>query len=203
MMMTDSSGNTVWQGEFKPFGEPLLISGSITNNLRFPGQYYDAETGLHYNYFRDYNPVIGRYVEADPVGLAGGLHLYVYVGNGPVNWVDPWGLRSRKGWNPPDLNPPGLPPTPDTPSDDPFPFTPPPRNKSASCAVCKPVFHPNIYWSCVYTYAISQPYLDGYLAGFGFLAVPSGATTAIGAAGVLGISNYIGYTCRQKATYCD
>ncbi len=64
--MTDSSATVVWYGEFLPFGEPLSITGTITNNLRFPGQYYDEETGLHYNYFRDYEPMIGRYVEADP-----------------------------------------------------------------------------------------------------------------------------------------
>ncbi len=63
---TKVAASVVWSGEFLPFGEPLSITGSITNNLRFPGQYYDEETGLHYNYFRDYEPMIGRYVEADP-----------------------------------------------------------------------------------------------------------------------------------------
>ncbi|MBI5055220.1 MAG: RHS domain-containing protein [Nitrospirae bacterium] len=67
VVMTDSSGSTVWQGEFKPFGEPLSISGSVTNNLRFPGQYYDSETGLHQNWHRDYMPEVGRYVESDPI----------------------------------------------------------------------------------------------------------------------------------------
>ncbi|MBI5051043.1 MAG: RHS domain-containing protein, partial [Nitrospirae bacterium] len=67
MVMTNENQSIVWQGEFLPFGEPLSVSGTITNNLRFPGQYYDAETGLHYNYFRDYKPEIGRYVEADPI----------------------------------------------------------------------------------------------------------------------------------------
>jgi RHS repeat-associated protein len=67
MLMTNESGSVVWEGEFLPFGEELSITGSITNNLRFPGQYYDAETGLHYNYYRDYKPEIGRYLEADPI----------------------------------------------------------------------------------------------------------------------------------------
>ncbi len=94
MMMTNSSASTVWEGEFLPFGEEYYVSGSITNNLRFPGQYYDSETGLHYNYYRDYNPAIGRYVEADPIGIKRGQnHLYGYVGNNPVNWVDPLGLK--------------------------------------------------------------------------------------------------------------
>jgi RHS repeat-associated protein len=83
----------VWEGEYLPFGEVYSVTGSVDNNLRFPGQYYDAETGLHYNYFRDYKPVIGRYVEADPIGFASGdMTLYAYVGNNPVNRVDPWGL---------------------------------------------------------------------------------------------------------------
>jgi RHS repeat-associated protein len=92
MMMTDSAGSTVWQGEFKPFGEPLSVSGSITNNLRFPGQYYDNETGLHQNYFRDYKPEIGRYPEADPIGIKGGINLFVYVLNNPVSYTDQLGL---------------------------------------------------------------------------------------------------------------
>jgi RHS repeat-associated protein len=92
MLMTNSSGNIVWQGEFKPFGEPVSVTSSITNNLRFPGQYYESETGLHRNYFRDYMPELGRYIEADPIGLDGGINMYVYVGNNPVNFVDPMGL---------------------------------------------------------------------------------------------------------------
>ncbi|KAB0702354.1 RHS repeat-associated core domain-containing protein, partial [Pseudomonas aeruginosa] len=66
--------------------------GSTQVNLRFPGQYYDAESGLHYNYFRDYDPETGRYVESDPIGLDGGLNTYAYVGSNPVGLVDPNGL---------------------------------------------------------------------------------------------------------------
>lgn len=94
MMMTDQNRNIVWQAEHLPFGEPQSITGTITNNLRFAGQYYDAETGLHYNYFRDCMPEIGRYIEKDPIGLDGGTNLHVYVGNGPGNRTDPSGLIS-------------------------------------------------------------------------------------------------------------
>mgnify|MGYP003565061049 CR=1 FL=1 len=58
----------------------------------YAGQYYDSETGLHYNYHRYYDPKLGRYLRADPIGLAGGVNLYTYVQNNPVNFYDPLGL---------------------------------------------------------------------------------------------------------------
>jgi RHS repeat-associated protein len=64
----------------------------VTNNFRFPGQYYDSETGYHYNYHRYYDPKTGRYLTPDPIGLAGGINPYVYVLNDPVNAIDPEGL---------------------------------------------------------------------------------------------------------------
>jgi RHS repeat-associated protein len=69
--MTDTSQTLTWDGQFEPFGEEHSITGSATQPNRFPGQYADAETGYNYNYFRDYDPMIGRYIESDPIGLKG------------------------------------------------------------------------------------------------------------------------------------
>jgi RHS repeat-associated protein/uncharacterized repeat protein (TIGR02543 family) len=87
----------VWTWESEAFGNSLPDSnpsglGSFVFNLRFPGQYYDQETGLFYNYFRDYDPAKGRYIESDPIGLRGGINTYAYVYNNPLRYTDPQGL---------------------------------------------------------------------------------------------------------------
>ncbi len=66
--------------------------GVFTYNLRFPGQLYDPQSQLSYNYYRDYNPRTGRYIESDPIGLAGGINTYGYVEGNPLSYVDPRGL---------------------------------------------------------------------------------------------------------------
>jgi RHS repeat-associated protein len=73
-VVTTQAGAEVWDWPAiqNPFGERAASGDGYTLNLRFPGQYFDAETGLHYNYFRDYEPGVGRYIESDPVGLAAG-----------------------------------------------------------------------------------------------------------------------------------
>ena len=88
----NSSGQVVWKAAYLPFGKAEILVNTIENNFRLPGQYYDAETGLHYNMFRYYNPDTGRYITADPVGLSAGLNLFAYVGGDPVNFVDTIGL---------------------------------------------------------------------------------------------------------------
>jgi RHS repeat-associated protein len=72
--MTNESGSVVWSAAYTPFGKAEVDGSSTqTNNFRFPGQYYDAESGLHYNWHRYYDPKTGRYLTADPIGLDGGL----------------------------------------------------------------------------------------------------------------------------------
>lgn len=90
--IANGAGSAVWLWDHDPFGNGSP-TGSLTYNLRFPGQYYDQETGLHYNGFRDYDPSSGRYVQSDPIGLAGGVNTYVYVDGNPVRVLDPLGLQ--------------------------------------------------------------------------------------------------------------
>ena len=97
LKLTDESGTVVWAADYSPFGKASLQVSSVANNVRLAGQYSDLETGLHYNYFRDYDPNIGRYVKSDPIGLRGGYNTYVYVSNNPLRISDPLGLRGMCG----------------------------------------------------------------------------------------------------------
>jgi RHS repeat-associated protein len=91
--LTAQNGAVVWSAKYTAFGEAEIDpSSTITNNLRFPGQYQDDETGLHYNYHRYYDPRSGRYITPDPIGLLGGVNLFAYVGNNPSNNHDSFGL---------------------------------------------------------------------------------------------------------------
>ena len=96
-----SEGNTVvWRWDSDPFGTTAAQEDPdgdlvfLTYNLRYPGQYFDSETGLYYNYFRTYDPSTGRYLESDLIGLVGGLNTFVYVDGSPTGNVDPLGLYS-------------------------------------------------------------------------------------------------------------
>jgi len=90
--LTDKDQNVVWKANYTPFGEANITKEDVEMNLRLPGQYFDQETGLHYNYFRDYDPSTGRYVQSDPIGLNGGINTYGYVAGNPLNSIDPFGL---------------------------------------------------------------------------------------------------------------
>jgi RHS repeat-associated protein len=127
-MVTQSivSGKIAWRWDADPFGTPAPNQnpgglGTFVYNLRYPGQYFDSETGLNYNYFRDYDPATGRYIESDPMdagqhvrrrlaALSNGadappldLNSYSYVSDDPLLWIDPFGLDTLmcvKFWHP-------------------------------------------------------------------------------------------------------
>ncbi|EBJ0820452.1 hypothetical protein DON49_08310 [Salmonella enterica] len=96
--VTAADGTLVWAGYIRGFGEnaaDISNSGAYFHQpLRLPGQYFDDETGLHYNLFRYYAPECGRFVSQDPIGLNGGINLYQYAPN-PLSWIDPWGLIGK------------------------------------------------------------------------------------------------------------
>ncbi len=117
--IADNTGTVVWRWDSEAFGTTLANSDPdgngvvFTYNLRFPGQYFDKSTGLHYNWNRDYNPAIGRYIESDPIGLVGGPNTYSYVDGNPLSSIDPTGFYYRDlsppdssgYWNNPNTNP--------------------------------------------------------------------------------------------------
>ncbi|MDT3314117.1 RHS repeat-associated core domain-containing protein [Pseudomonas sp. rhizo66] len=96
--LTDYSGDIVWSAQYDAYGKvaALTLAGEdyLNQPLRFQGQYFDGESGLHYNRHRYYDPRLGRYLTPDPIKLAGGLNQYQYVPN-PTGWVDPLGLSSN------------------------------------------------------------------------------------------------------------
>jgi RHS repeat-associated protein len=99
-VITNQAQQIVWRWDNDdPFGGNMTNEnpsglGVFTCNLRFPGQYFDRETNMHYKYFRDYSPEIGQYVESDPIGLRGGLNTYAYVSGNPIRFADLFGLAS-------------------------------------------------------------------------------------------------------------
>ena len=99
-MAFEKSGEVTWraQAHAQAFGETQITLNTIDNALRFPGQYFDAETGLYQNYFRDYDPRLGRYVQSDPTGLNGGLNYYSYVFANPLFFMDLLGTEVVGSW---------------------------------------------------------------------------------------------------------
>jgi len=93
--LTDLDGNVVWQARHDPYGAAHVELGADFHQpLRWPGHYYDANTGLHYNRFREYDPTLGRYLQSDPLGIEGGDNLYAYAWRGnPLRVVD---VRGRE-----------------------------------------------------------------------------------------------------------
>jgi RHS repeat-associated protein len=100
-VISDANQQIAWAADYAPFGEKVLTASAIENPLRFPGQYEDGETGLYYNYFRDYDASLGRYIQSDPIGLDGGLNTYAYVHGNPIRYTDPKGLAAQACLIPP------------------------------------------------------------------------------------------------------
>src|SRR6266700_5133541 len=110
-LIADATGTTVWKwDQQEPFGvnvpdENPSGVGAFEFPPRFPGQYFDKETTLAYNYAREYDSSTGRYVQRDPIGLQGGLNTYSYVNDDPLQFMDPLGLSAcngswrKDGWN--------------------------------------------------------------------------------------------------------
>lgn len=99
--LTDSTGDFVNETTWVAFGGTHVMSGSVGLDMRFPGQWYQHEGGLHYNWNRSYDPTIARYTQPDPLGLVDGPSRYAYVGSDPLQKVDPWGWTAMCPVRPP------------------------------------------------------------------------------------------------------
>jgi RHS repeat-associated protein len=91
VMMTNASKTVVWKASYEPFGAVREITGAAALDLRFPGQWFQLESGLAYNWNRHYDPTLGRYIQPDPLGFVDGPSIYGYAGQSPLMRVDPTG----------------------------------------------------------------------------------------------------------------
>jgi len=104
--LTDATRATVWSAAYDPFGQPWQVTGTVEQNLRFPGQYFLIETGLAYNWHRFYDPATGRYTQPDPLRFVDGSSVYGYAQSSPLSLIDALGLSSGSGDGLPRSTPP-------------------------------------------------------------------------------------------------
>jgi RHS repeat-associated protein len=95
--MVDSSGTIQARYSYDPYGRMTQISGSLSADFGYAGMYYHAPSGLNLTFYRAYDSDLGRWLNRDPIGELGGLNLYSYVFNNPINWSDPYGLFGPAG----------------------------------------------------------------------------------------------------------
>lgn len=179
LKLIDELGNITWQAEPDDWRAVKNIHG-VRQPIRFQGQYEDSETGLYYNRNRFYSPVLGRYINHDPIGLAGGFNTYSYVDN-PNNWVDPLGLYNWQD-NAYDVKLQEK-------------YFPPFKNASVSDAgvdewLCRAVLSPKAGYVDSYSYlslarnkygydrydlsvAVAERYMEGYTAAYGKVLSPA------------------------------
>ncbi len=103
---TDDLGAVVWEASYLPFGGVQTSTGA-NSELRFPGQWFQSETALHQNWMRDYDPTLGRYIQADPLGLVDGASVYGYALQNPERYIDPRG-ENKTIYEPLPFTPAGL-----------------------------------------------------------------------------------------------
>jgi RHS repeat-associated protein len=155
----NAAGQTVWLWAPDAFGaslpnETVQPGFRMHVNLRFPGQYFDGESGLHYNQQRVYDPTTGRYVHSDPIGLKGGFNTYAYVYENPLTLVDPDGTQEVLPWVGPLIRPaPGPAPIP-FPIDPviPIPYSPadPMPQSKGRCKFIREVYYGGPCKTCWY-----------------------------------------------------
>lgn len=188
--LTDSEQRIVWAANYLPFGKASEIIASVRQPLRFPGQYHDAETGLHYNWHRYYEPATGRYLQSDPIGLEGGINTYGYALQNPILYTDPLGLKTVPC--PASTVSPGVPCWITVPDDSGISDGPYPPNycPSGDCAAFPASHNSNLPSSC--QTKCTQNYAGGWAVGVGigtaYTAVggPAGLAYAAGSIGLAG-----------------
>ena len=139
--MTNASKASVWDAVWTPWGAPYSIIGSETLDARFPGQWFQLEAGLNYNWHRHYDPTTGRYTQPDPLGFVDGPSVYSYAKNIPQEAIDPDGLRSDgplRPLGPPDIDAPNY--IPQLPFL--WPFSPPNPKQSFPESGMPPILPP-------------------------------------------------------------